>query len=773
MLRHEVFWFHSCLIVSILHGCFFLLGCSQIPLGSRLSVAENEYWVSPDGNFAFGFFNRSDQPGQFSAGVRFNSPSIPPHEQAMVWVAGAGVLVGCDSFIELTEDGDMVLFDSAREITVWTSNTSHLSVASAALLDTGNLVLLDEDRFVVWQSFLTPSDALLPGQNLSNSQTLRAANRNDVSSYYSLSIDASGQLKLSWETDISYWKSGTSSSLRIIGATFTKDGAFQLLDQRYRSVWSTFGEDHNDSSVGFRFLRLDVDGNLRMYSWVESSKSWRSVWQAVENQCDVFATCGLSGVCSFTSAGTTHCKCTFGSSNDLNPKCLTPYSQKCMSGTTMIALEHTFLYGIYPPNDSIRLASLQHCRDACLKDPHCTSVTVANDGTGQCFTRQTRFVTGYEDPSVAAISYLKVCLDPVAVLPNNHPPSSQPSLSPPSVKLKQSRGLWVPCLVGAASGTLVAFVALQVVIGICFFKRRKSNEKRVSLVDMDPNSRGLISLSYSDIKDLTENFKHQLGPSVFKGILPNNQLVVIKDLKGVETDVTADEKRFKCAISVIGSIHHKNLLKLEGYCCESDHRFLVYEYARHGSVAKWIEEAKLSKRLTWRKRMEICVGVARAMAYLHLGCREFVSHGNLKCTNVVLDEELETKLSEFGLGRIGGGGTSHADGAAENDVAKFGEMVVMVVSGRRGDDEVCSWAHKEWLEGRVEKVIDSRIEGGVDANELERTLRIAFWCLQIDERLRPSMGEVVKVLEGTLCVDPPPSPFALQRPPVELLSESD
>ncbi|XP_058073673.1 G-type lectin S-receptor-like serine/threonine-protein kinase SD3-1 [Magnolia sinica] len=769
MLESEVFRLCLPLLLCIFLGFFFLLVSSQIGLDSKLSVVQNDYWVSPNGDFAFGFFNRSDQPNQFSVGIRFNSIMIPVHEQTVVWVAGADVSVGCDSFLHFTAGGDLVLFDSVKGVIAWTSNTSHFSVASAALLDNGNLVLLNQDRVVVWQSFWTPSDTLLPGQNLSISQTLRAASRNAVSSYYSLSMDISGQLKLSWETNVSYWESETSS-LHIIGATFTKDGVLQLLDQRFRPVWSRFGEDHNDSSVDFRFLRLDVDGNLRMYSWVESSKSWRLVWQAVKNQCNVFATCGHCGVCVFTPTGTSLCKCLFGSSTDLSPNCLAPFKPKCTSGYTMVAREHTFLYGIYPPNDLITRTSSKQCRNSCLQDPLCTSVTVANDGTGRCFTKKTSFITGYEDPSLASISYVKVCLDPVAALPNNFPASSPSSLQSPL--LRRSRGFCAPCLILAVSGTLVAFVTIQIGIGLCFFKRRKAVKKTTTSAFMDPNSRGLITLSYSDIKDLTGNFKHPLGPRVFKGMLPNNQMVAVKDLKGIDREVTMEEKQFKCAISVIGSIHHKNLLKLEGYCCESDHRFLVYEYAKHGSVAKWIEEVKLGKRLTWRKRMEICVGVARAMAYLHMGCREFVSHGNLKWANVVLDELFEAKLTEFGLGRVGGGST-HESGAAERDVVRFGEMVVMIVSGRGGDRELCSWAHEEWADGRAERVLDARVEGGVDADELERTLRIAFWCLQVDERLRPSMGEVLKVLEGTLTVDPPPPPFTHRRPPKELLSESD
>ncbi|THG14911.1 hypothetical protein TEA_023803 [Camellia sinensis var. sinensis] len=272
---------------------------SQIPLGSKLSVVENNHWSSSNGNFAIGFFNRSDQ---YSIGIHFNSNSISIGQQTVVWVAGADLTVGDKSYFQLTQNGELVLFDSTRGFVVWTSKTTNSSVASAVLLDSGNLILLNRKQDIVWQSFDTPTDTILPGQNLSISQSLRAASRNSMSSYYSLRMDTSGHLQLRWESHVVYWTSGNGiHSQSILRAILNSDGILQLLDQRSKLVWSVFGEDHNDSNVKLRFLRLDVDGNLRLYSWLDVLKLWRPVWQAVENQCKVFATCGLSGICVFNA----------------------------------------------------------------------------------------------------------------------------------------------------------------------------------------------------------------------------------------------------------------------------------------------------------------------------------------------------------------------------------------------------------------------------------------------------------------------------------------
>lgn len=732
-------------LLAISGGFLLHFVVSQIPLDSKISVEDNNFWVSPNGEFAFGFFNLSDQPNQYSVGIRFNSKSIPVNNQTVVWVVGADIVVGNESYFHLANNGELVLHDSFKG-DVWTSKTSVLSVASAALGDNGNLVLLNAKKDTVWNSFDVPTDTLLPGQNLSSLQTLRAASKNSISSYYTLFMNASGQLQLRWESHVIYWTSA-SPSISNLTAFFSFDGALQLRDQRWKPVWSVFGEDHNDS-VRYRFLRLDVDGNLRLYSWVEASQSWRSVWQAVENQCKVFATCGQHGICLFTASATTDCQCPYGLTNASIPRCSIPYKQLCK---TILKYEHTFLYGMYPPTDDlVSQISLLQCKSLCQNDPLCTAATFTNDGTGSCLLKKTQYVTGYTDPSLRSVSFVKKCPDPLAVdLSLVKPPPPQSRLEGGSHKF------CLPCLIGAVSGTFAIFVVVQLVLALYIFKKRNCRRNKAALAYQGPNSNGLIVLSFSELKELTRNFEHQIGPAMFEGMLPNDQPVAVKDLKA-----TVEERRYRIAVSKIGSISHKNLVKLVGYCCELHHRYLIYEYAKNGSVKKHIEDPKLCKRLTWGKRVDICLNVARAISYLHTGCREFVSHGNLKCENVVLDENLEAKVTEFGLDRVISE-TSCSDSSAERDVEDFGKVVLTIVSGYNElGEELCEWAYKEWMEGHGMDVLDKRIHGGVDSEELERVLRIAFWCLQTDERRRPSMREVVKVLEGTLSVDPPPPPFA-------------
>ncbi|XP_054800380.1 G-type lectin S-receptor-like serine/threonine-protein kinase SD3-1 isoform X2 [Prosopis cineraria] len=671
---------------------------------------------------------------------------MPTSQQTVVWTAGADITVGNGSYFHLTQQGELVLFDSSWGIPTWTSKskTGNRSIVSAALRDNGNLVLLDKEGNIAWQSFDDPSDTLLPGQSLNVDRTLRAASKNSLSSYYTLCLNASGQLQLRWESSIVYWVSSSPSASNL-SAILTPNGALQLREQSLKPVWSVFGEDHNDS-VNYRFLRLDSDGNLRLYSWIETAQLWRPVWQAVENQCKVFATCGQRGVCGFTDSGAVDCRCPLEFTNSIN--CLVPYKE-CGYGFSMLTFKSTFLYGIYPPDESVIISSLQQCERLCLNDPRCTFATYFNNGSGLCSMKKTQYVTGYADPSLRSTSFVKGCSDPLAVNPN----LKQLPLS------EQPLRLCLPCLVGAATGAFFIFAMVQLGIGFCIYKRKSSTTRKKATFDLaSPNLKGLTILSFPEIKSLTGDFKNQIGLKMFKGLIPNNHLVAIVDL-----DASIEERKFRGAVMKMGSIHHKNLVKLEGYCCEFNHRFLVYEYAKNGSVDRYIADPTLCRKLTWRKRIEICSSVARAICYLHTGCREFVSHGNLKCENVLLDENFAAKVTDFGFARIDGR-ASYCGFSAEKDVEDFGKFVLTLLSGSQNHVEVRDWAYREWKEGRAENVVDKRIEGGMEIEELERALRIAFWCVQMDDRMRPSMGEVARVLDGNLSVEAPPHPFAFQKP---------
>ncbi|KAD3068323.1 hypothetical protein R6Q59_017704 [Mikania micrantha] len=725
------------------------IGFSQIPLGSKLSVEEKNHWVSPNGDFAIGFFNHLNEYG---IGIRISSGLIPFEKQPIVWVVGGDLRVGEKSYFELTKTGELVLFDSTRGVTVWASKTTNSSVDYAVLQDDGNLVILNKNKDTVWQSFDTPSDTLLPGQNLSSNQLLRAASRNAISSYYSLRIGPVGDLELKWENDVVYWRSASFPTRSAIRAVLASDGAFQLFDDMSSLIWSVFSNDHGEPDVKFRFLRLDVDGNLRLHSWSKNSTSWALVWQAVENQCDVFATCGLTGICAFNGSGSVVCKCPFSPSSLSSSKCLLPYQQTCESGSSMVKLEHTSLYAIYPPNETvISQVSSTQCQNLCQEDHLCTAATFMNDGTANCKTKRTQYASGQSGLPVMSVSFVKICTDPLAAIPNLT--KSKPESPSQNTSKQDHLSVCVSCMIGVGGGTIIVFVVIHLgLMGFWIYRKRYNlMTPDYSTYNKDgPNPSGFIALSYSEMKDITDNFKHRIGSNTFKGILPDNQPVLVKDYSTVKVNL----RKFRGGILKLGSIHHRNLVRLEAYCCESSYRFLVYEFLQNGSLAKCLEDPVMVKRLTWGKRLDLCLAVARAVSYLHMGCREFVGHGSLSCKNIVLDENLEAKVTEYGLTSFLGDNAEGEGGAG--DIRDFGYVVLAVLSGDPNCG--CEWAYEKWVGGNAVEIVDKLIECGVDSDELERVSRIMFWCLQSDERMRPTIGEIVNVLEGSMAVDPPPPP---------------
>nr|GMC90309.1 G-type lectin S-receptor-like serine/threonine-protein kinase SD3-1 [Ipomoea batatas] len=706
---------------------FSSVSCSQIPLGSRLSSQDNSFWVSPNGYFEIRFLNYSCQ---YTFGTRFSSSFFPDNEHdAVVWIPGANSRVGSDSYLELTHNGALILFNSATGAIAWTSNTSNAGIESAVLRDDGNLVLLNQKNDVVWQSFNSPSDTLLPGQNLSVTKFLRGSSRSPDDSRYTLYMNVSGQLQLRWDSSVIYWTLGDPSQ-PAVQAILNNEGILQGHDQRSKVIWSVFGEDFSDRDVKFRFLKLGFDGNLRLYSWRNDSRSWKSVWQAFDNPCKVFATCGLHGICRFNSTGSHTCDCPFTSTGDSSSECLVPYQPNCSSGISMIRHDHMFLYGIYPPNETVVQTSLKHCQRLCEEDSLCYAVSFINDGVPQCRIKKSQYVSGWVDPLSSSISFVKTCSNPIAVLPTEE-----------DNKADSSSEICTLCLIEVSMASVLAFVMIQLGIGLYIHRRRRYVGKKAGSLNLMPNASGSIMLSYLQIKELTGNFKNQIGPKMFKGVLPSNRLVVIKDL--INTSI--EERKFRNAVLRIGNIHHKNLLKLEAFCCESNYRFLVYEFAKNGSLDKCLGDPKICKRLTWRKRINICLSVARAVSYLHAGCREFINHGNLKCENVVLDNDLEAKVSEFGVRELLPEPSSNNEGPAETDVRDFGKMMLVLITGNQNANDACEWAYGKWAGAELETIADKQIEGGIDLGELERALRLSFWCLQADERMRPSMGEIVKV----------------------------
>ncbi|RWR73713.1 G-type lectin S-receptor-like serine/threonine-protein kinase SD3-1 [Cinnamomum micranthum f. kanehirae] len=749
----------------------------SVPLGFEISGFDKRNWVSENGVFACGFLSDYQKDG-FVVGIWYNfgnRGAVP--DMLPVWTVGGGIRVSQNSSLQLSMDGSLALFDNLSGLLVWSSNTSSLGVQTASLLNTGNLVLMGSGQEVVWESFHRPTDTLLPGQSLHFPQALQAPSANSAAGYYSFQVRSSGEVVLVWDSNVTYWRSHLSPSIVATEARFESNGVFGLFDETGKIVWYRSSKDFRDPSVVFRLLRIDPDGNLRIYSWDDALHLWKVGWQAVENQCSVFGSCGLYSICGYNSTGPI-CECLVQDSmgwDTANEVDFSSYGCKkmvdldnCKTGISMMSLKQTVLYGLYPPHDVDVMLSAEACKRYCLNDSSCFAATAKNDGSGLCTIKRTSFISGYRFSYVPATSFMKVCLAPQAVSTqeaklHNNPeiPLLQPSLS--GVDDHKGFGLAVAVLFFI---TASVFLTIEIFIfWIVYRKRQVQSQMRAPFLKdarMDPHYSAVIRLSFEEVRQLTNNFKTQLGPTVFKGALPNKMPVVAKVLK----NVVASEKDFRMIFSTLASTHHKNLVALKGFCFEPNHEILIFEYISYSSLDQWLFNTRqIQQQGSWQKRLDIAVGIARAIAYLHLECQQCIAHGNLKLENILLDEQLVAKVTDFGLqGLMEKEDASSSETLPERDVYRFGEMLLQIVMAKRDvlRSDVFSLAYEMCRDQKLGEVSDIELEGRIEWAGVERVVRIAFWCMQDQPFLRPSIGEVVKVLEGSLHVDTPPMRSAFE-----------
>lgn len=735
----------------------------SVPLGFEVHGNERSTnWVSENSVFAFGFFDgfqRDNDDDGLLVGVRYNlgtsAANVP------VWTIGGGIRVSQNSTFRLSVDGRLVLVENSSGLVVWSSNTSSLGVKKGSLLNNGNLVLMGLKDDILWESFNSPTNTLLPDQSLHFPQTLRAPSTSLISSYYNLVTRQTGELALVWESNVTYWRSHLSSSSAIIKeAKFDSNGVLGLIDDTKKIIWSISSKDFEDSSVVLRHLRIDPDGNLRIYSWDNKLQNWKVGWQAVDNQCDVFGYCGLYSLCGYNSTGPV-CDCISRdsfTSDSSNFRCKKMVDLgNCKMGTSMLVLKQTILYGIYPPHDVNMLLSEEACKEYCSNDTTCVAVTSKNDGSGLCTIKRTSFINGYKNPSVASTSFLKVCLVPQAVSAQGvNPHNLNAELTPFSSKgqpinhevggRKFLLAISITVLV-----TVVGFLTVEMIVVLFIYRRRKlKDQTRIPFgkdAEMNPHYSVLIRLSYEEIKELTSNFCTRLGPSVFEGTLPNKSPIIAKVLN----NVIDNEKDFRAAVSTLGGTHHRNLVPLKGFCFDSKQKVLLYEYIPNGSLDKWF----CNTDWDWQQRLQIAIGIARAVAYLHTECQKCIAHGNLKLENVLLGENLIPKVTDFGIRtlfskEVASSSSSIPESPPERDIYMFGYMLLQIVTRKREILEVN-------FRVLLDEVSKEKELGGIEEREgVERVVRIALWCMQNQPNLRPSFGEVVKVLEGTLSVDEPP-----------------
>ncbi|CAM0879080.1 unnamed protein product [Alopecurus aequalis] len=385
-------------------------------------------------------------------------------------------------------------------------------------------------------------------------------------------------------------------------------------------------------------------------------------------------------------------------------------------------------------------------------------------------------------------------------IPFSSPLSVAPAPAPSSAGKGQGIRPWVIAIVVAAA--LVALVALCFIVYCCRLKKRQTKGKASfhekstrqfqgdELVwEMEAELSEFSVFEFQQILEATDNFSEEnklgeggFGP-VYKGLFPEGVEIAVKRL---DSDSDQGLVEFKNEVELIAKLQHRNLVRLMGCCSQGVEKVLVYEYLPNKSLDFFIFDEERKVLLDGDKRLAIIVGIAEGLLYLHKHSRLRVIHRDLKPSNILLDSNMNAKISDFGLAKIystnvnernktrkvvGTYGymapeyASHGIFSVKSDVFSFGVLVLEIISGKKNSQECGAFINllghawqlfedERWIE-----LVDEALLPNGHSSEMMRCINIALLCVQEDAIDRPTMLDVVAMLSSkTMILDKPKHP---------------
>lgn len=759
--------------------------------GDSISVGkESDFITSPNKSFTCGFYSLGTNAYWF--GIWFTNSA----DRIVVWTANRNRPVNSKgSRLTIRRDGAMVLTD-VDETVVWQTNTTSTDVALAEVLESGNLVLKNQQGEILWQSFDFPTDTLLPLQPFTKNTKLTSkfSKENYGSGYFNLYFGSDNVLRLicdSPDTSSTYWPN-PDNDIYTNGRTNYNSSRIAVLDERGRFLSSDLLK-FNASDMGYgirRRMTMDYDGNLRIYSLANSTGLWSITWQALQQPCAVQGICGRNAICVYAPDPT--CACPPG----FEPVDLSNWSSGCKARfdrtllnsrkVKFLEIPHTDFYG-YDLN-STRQVTLEACKNMCLDDFRCQAFSYRLLGQGFCYIKSA-LLNGYASPEFPASIYIKLPGNVTAGKPDIFHASSlecgssdaEILVGSPSMydfNSKRVRWVYVYSFASALGAIELAFI----VIGWWFLFRKHGVPATVEAGYRMISSQ-FRRYDYSELKKATRNFREEIGRggsgAVYKGVLSDGRVVAVKRLG----DVFQAQEEYFAEISTIGKMNHMNLVRIWGFCFDRRHRLLLYEYLDNLSLDRHIFGPD---HLGWGRRYAVALGTAKGLAYLHHECLEWVIHCDVKPENILLDSEFQPKIADFGLAKLtqregpgseftrirGTKGYMAPEWAlnhpitAKVDVFGYGVVVLEMVRGVRlgnwvVEEDGGGCEHEAALTNFVRRTkekmkcggldwvggaVDSRLEGKFSRNQAAALIRMGISCVEEDRNKRPTMATVVQTL---------------------------
>ncbi|KAL6314218.1 hypothetical protein AAG906_011968 [Vitis piasezkii] len=676
------------------------------------SLVDGMTLVSTGQSFELGFFSPGDSNSRY-LGIWYKK-----FPNTIVWVANREKPI-TDRYgvLSIDSDGNLILLDQTKR-TIWSSISSRLPKNPVVqLLESGNFVLRDasDDWYATsWRNASDPS----PGD-------------------FTYRIDKVGlpQIVLRKGSEKKY-RTGPWNGLRF------SDEAYYLYELK--------------DNLSITRLTLNELGSINRFVLRESSTEWAIVYTVQNDLCDNYGHCGANGFCRI--GNTPICECLDGfvpkSQNEwefLNwtSGCIRRTPLDCQKGEGFIEVKGVKLPDLLDFWVNKRM-TLKECRAECLKNCSCTAYANSNisKGGSGCLMWFGNLIDVREFHAEESEQTVYVRM----------PASELESRRNSSQKRKH---LVIVVLVSMASVVLILGLVFWCIIWMKRWKKRDTGPE----MQKDEFESPLFSLA--TVASATNNFSYAnmigeggFGP-VYKGTLGTGQEIAVKRLSN---NSGQGLQEFKNEVILISRLQHRNLVRLLGCCIEREERVLIYEYMPNRSLDYFIFDQMRRVLLPWQKRLDIILGIARGLLYLHQDSRLRIIHRDLKTSNILLDSELNPKISDFGIARIFGGDQIEAktkrvigtygymspeyavDGkfSVKSDVFSLGVLLLEIVW--------LLWNENRALELMEPCLVDSYVESQV--------LR----CIQVD---RPSMSSVVLMLVNEEITLPQPKQpgFFIERGP--------
>lgn len=787
---------HQTLLMTSMHVlfllcCYFSNICIAIDnITSSVFLKDPEFIVSNNGDYKLGFFSPSNSTNRY-VGIWYNK--VPTND--VFWVANRNKPINDSSGVmKVSTDGNLLVLNGRNDI-LWSSNmymsTADASI-SAQLLDTGNLVLLADyarnisstNGTIIWQSFDHPTDSLMPNTKL----TITNSNmKHALQPWKSPSDPSYGRFSVGtdsfthpqviiWDGDRPHWRSGPWNGNIFLGLMYTDEAT------NYANTYIRQNDKEGTvefiytgaSTLAFSHYDFSYDGTVSEKWW--DGNKWQFVWGAPVTPCDLYGNCGAYGTCN--PLGTPVCRCLKGFTPK-NPKewrkgnwfsgCVRRASLQCgIQGSK----EDGFfsLRNVKVPDHTEWLVGLNQvdCRSQCLKN--CSCLAYAYDAGAGCMYWSRDLIDIQEFPSGGLDLYLRL----------------------PHSELGTSNRHKVVITMTVIIGT-IGFAALTYFLWRLITQRKvrrkkeqmenikhDDNRHRVQLEELPLFKFKTLAIATNDFQDSNKLGQGGFGP-VYKGKLEDGLQIAVKRLS---TASGQGLEEFMNEVVVISKLQHRNLVKLLGCCVENNEKMLIYEYMPNKSLDFFLFDPVKRDLLDWERRFIIIEGISRGLVYLHRDSRLRIIHRDLKASNILLDEDLIPKISDFGMARIfshkqdqdntrrvvGTYGYMSPEYAMEghfsekSDIYSFGVLLLEIMTGKKNNsfwlDEqsltLLGYVWKLWNEDDLKSVIDPMITDPVFWPEVSRCIHVGLLCVQEFPGDRPNTSTLLSMIVSDIVDLPSP-----------------